>query len=72
MTVYFSTSPRYQVNEIPLEAIKMKIGGWLCSDSTKDSWTFRTFFFFFFILFKLLINVNYCTFPKGNTESFMK
>lgn len=70
MTVCFSTSSRYQVNEIPLEAIKTKMEGWLCSDSTKDSSIFRTFFFF--PKAKLFMKANYCTFPKGNTESFMK
>lgn len=69
MTVYFSTSPHYQVNEIPLEAINMKIGRWLCSGNTKGFSIFRTFFFF---KAKLLMKANYCTFPKGNTESFMK
>lgn len=44
VTVYFSTSTCYQVNEIPLETIKMKIGGQLCSDSTEASSIFRTFF----------------------------
>lgn len=67
MTVYFSTSPCYQVNEIPLEALKMKIGGRLCSDSTKAPQYLEPFF-----KVKLLMKANYCTFPKGNTESFMK
>lgn len=34
-TVYFSTSPRDGVNEIPEEAVKRGTGGWLCSGSAK-------------------------------------
>ena len=65
---YFSTSLCYQVNEIPSgEAIKMKIGGWLDSDSTENPPYLEPF-----PKAKLLMKANYCTFPEGNTESFMK
>ena len=67
MTVYFSASPRYQVNEIPLEAINMKTGAWLCADGTKAPRYLDHLF-----KAELLMKANYCTFPKGNTESFMK
>lgn len=67
VTVYFSTSPRYRVNEIPLEAINMETGGWLCADGTQAPRYLDHFF-----KAELLMKANYCTFPKGNTESFMK
>lgn len=59
VTSYFSTRPRYQVNKIPGEARKTEA-------TTAPPWwepLFRA---------QLLMKANYCSFPEGNTESFMK
>lgn len=68
MTGYFPTSPRYQVNKIPGEAIKMEAGGRTPgSESTRAPPCLEPLF-----RAKLLMKAHYCTFPEGNTESFMK
>lgn len=62
MTGYFSTSPLYQVNKIPGEAIKMEaLGRTLVSESTKAP-----------PCLEVINESPLLHFSRGNTESFMK